>query len=159
MNLTFKPLGQEYETAITDCFANDAAGMRRTAFYSEPQKLLRLIDGISRFAWGVLENVSLIGLVDLDIVSDGVGAFTVYICPSYRGKRYCPALIEAFLLIPPVTQLKRLVGYVEEDNHASIRCLRAQGFVEKGEDEDGLIEMEKDLSGKVKELHASARTP
>jgi len=146
MRLAWESLGKRHVRAIAACFAGDAEGMRRVAFYSDPRRLLRLIDEKTRFAWVVRDNGRLIGLIDLEIVREGIGALALYICPASRGKGYCRALLDGLLATDPVRHLNTLIGSVEHDNEASIRCLRANGFVATGEEGVGMIEMEKVLS-------------
>ncbi len=149
MRLTWEVLATRHLNAIAACFAGDGEGMRRMAFYSDPGSLLRLVDDRSRFAWVVHCDGRFIGLIDLEILRAAEGAIALYICPTSRGKGYCRALLDGLLMTDPVSHLSTLVGYVEPDNEASIRCLRGSGFVPTGEDEDGLIEMTKVLSCNV----------
>lgn len=147
MKLTWEPLETRHLATIAASFANDTEGMRRMAFYSDPQNLFRLVDEHIRFAWVVLADGRFIGLVDLESVGARRGAIALYISPAARGKGYCRALLDGLEVTEPVAHLSALVGYVEPDNEPSIRCLSGSGFVVTGEDEDGLIEMQKALPG------------
>ena len=70
------------------------------------------------------------------------GYINFYIDPALRGQGLAEPILLAFLEEGPGRDYEAMDASIEPDNHASLRCFRACGFVELPEDtEPGMIRL------------------
>ena len=69
------------------------------------------------------------------------GAIAYVVDPRRRGRGCCPAMVEALIVAPELRHVALLVGGVEPENTASVRCLLRAGFrpLEPEPDWEGVV--------------------
>jgi RimJ/RimL family protein N-acetyltransferase len=80
------------------------------------------------FAWMVYDEGTPIGHIQVDIKENGMGYIGFVINPALRRRGYGKRMLTEFLVRPEISQVDRIIGEVESENIASVRCLLAAGF-------------------------------
>jgi RimJ/RimL family protein N-acetyltransferase len=82
----------------------------------------------------------LLGMVGLDIVSDGEVTLAYWIGPPYRGHGYATEAVDQLLGLAALFGIRTIRAYVRADNLASGRVLLRNGFTYLGPSESTLVE-------------------
>lgn len=143
--ISFIPVTADNGALVTAWLDGDVQGMTHLSSYRDvPAWLGRLSE--NRHGWIAHVNDSAIGFLDVDI--DGAtGSFSYYVAPEHRRRGMGTALLLSLPALCDAIGVRRLVGYVEPENDASLAALRRAGFSVCTEtDEDGMLAAVKDLT-------------
>jgi RimJ/RimL family protein N-acetyltransferase len=139
MNLSFRRFSEQDLRLVTTWFVDPE--MKRRISYPTTQWFNYVSTTPNVYAWMILERITPIAYVQVDIEDDQRAYTVLAVKAEFRGQGYCKKILRALVKRPEVSKLSSIEGYVEVDNTASQRCLIAAGFHQINEtpDEDGMF--------------------
>lgn len=140
-SVVLTPLTTELAGLVGSWFAEDEEGRRRldADFYGGDLRWWPLVQRSAvRHGWVGLLGDECVGFVDLEVDGER-GGVAVYVRHEFRGCRIGQQLLRLAAAEGRSLGIAELVGNVQSDNIASIRCFLAAGFSQAGIDKLGPI--------------------
>lgn len=140
-SVALRPLTGELAALVAGWFTEDEEGQRRldADFYGSGLKWWPLVEeDAARYGWvGVMDGEP-VGFIDVEIDGERAG-IAIYVRGEFRRRGIGEELLRLAAAEGRSLGVAELVGGVESDNVASIRCLIGAGFTPAGEDEFGPV--------------------
>lgn len=140
-SVVLTPLTRDLAALVASWFAEDEEGQRRldTDFYGADLKWWLVVQQCApRHGWVGLLGDEPVGFVDVEVDGER-GGIAIYVRPAFRCRGIGGQLLRLVAADGRALGIAELVGHVESDNVASIRCLLAAGFTQAGADEFGSV--------------------
>ena len=140
-SLALRPLTRDLAALVAGWFTKDEEGQRRldADFYGAGLKWWPLVEqDAARYGWVGLLDDEPVGFIDVEIDDERAG-IAIYVRSEFRRRGIGEQLLRLVAAEGRSLGIAQLVGGVESDNVASMRCLLAAGFTQAGADEFGPI--------------------
>jgi RimJ/RimL family protein N-acetyltransferase len=137
--VALRPLTTDLAALVAGWFREDDEGQRRldADFYGAGHKWWPLVEqDAARYGWVGLLDDEPVGFIDFEIDGERAG-IAIYVRSEFRRRGIGEELLRLAAAEGQALGVAELVGGVESDNVASIRCLMAAGFTPAGVDEFG----------------------
>jgi RimJ/RimL family protein N-acetyltransferase len=135
--LRLRPLRAE-DVSVLDRLSRDDAEWQRRLGMPHSTWWGLVSAGPERFGWLAVLGDDVVGYLDAERVGDAVSV-ALAIFKAWRGRGFAKELASLAIAVEPLAGARSIIAAVESDNAASHAVARAVGFVEDGQDEDGLI--------------------
>jgi ribosomal protein S18 acetylase RimI-like enzyme len=135
------PLTRALAELVAGWFTEDEEGQRRldADFYGAGLRWWPLVEeDAARYGWVGLLGDEPVGFIDVEIDGERAG-IAIYVRSEFRRRGIGEQLLRVAAAEGRSLGVAELVGGVEGDNVASIRCFIAAGFTQAGEDQFGPV--------------------
>jgi RimJ/RimL family protein N-acetyltransferase len=139
--VALRPLTTDLAALVAGWFREDHEGQRRldADFYGAGNRWWPLVEqDAARYGWVGLLDDEPVGFIDFEIDGERAG-IAIYVRSEFRRRGIGEELLRLAAAEGQALGIAELVGGVESDNVASIRCLTAAGFTPAGADEFGPV--------------------
>jgi len=138
-----------FDDPATQRFLGDRQWIKRELrlIHDMPRQRHRGLTITGRWGWVVFEGPEPVAFVGTERNDDRTASASLVVAPERRGRRIGRRAIVALLEQPEVEGVIRLLGSIDPDNVASIRCLIALGVgVPADADDEGMLTFDMPVS-------------